>query len=195
MGQIPLMKVVSTILLLLTINTTQAQGVFNNKTNSALQKVIEDYPNKFTNIKGELLAENIQTIDFKSKVEIPGVSCVLTQYSAASNKSVYSWRADIVEEEEFETAKKRFRELYTQIKNTIIKIEGERPLILNGHYQAPTEDRKFNTVFFSLLPGGGELERLRVELSMNHMITHWKITLTVYEREYRDDERITAVER
>jgi uncharacterized protein involved in tolerance to divalent cations len=187
------MKVVSTILLLLTINTTQSQGVFNNHTNTALQKVIEDYPNKFTNIKGDLLAENVQTVDFKSKVEIPGVSCILTQYSS-TNKSVYSWRADILEEEEFDQAKKRFRELYTQIKNTIIKIEGERPLILNGHYQAPTEEKKFNTVYFSLLPGGGGLEQLRVELSMNHMITYWKITLTVYEREYRDDERITAIE-
>ncbi|RZL17148.1 MAG: hypothetical protein EOO89_09360 [Pedobacter sp.] len=187
------MKVVSTILLLLTINTAQSQGVFNNNTNTALQKVIEDYPNKFTNIKGDLLAENVQTTDFRSKVEIPGVACILTQYSA-TNKAVYSWRADILEEEEFENAKKRFRELYTQIKNTIIKIEGERPLILNGHYQAPTEDRKFNTVYFSLLPGGGGMERLRVELSMNHMITYWKITLTVYDREYRDDERITARE-
>ncbi len=193
MDQIHLMKVVSTILLCVLTNVCFSQGVFNNSTNTALQKVIEDYPNKFSNIKGDLLAENVQTVDFRSKVEIPGVSCVLTQYSA-TNKVIFSWKADILEEEIFEEAKKKYREIFNQIKNTIIKIDGERPLILNGHYQAPTEERKFNTVLFSLLPAGGGLEKLHVELSMNYQVTHWKISLTVYEREFRDDERITALE-
>lgn len=188
------MKVVSTILLLcLGAFSANSQGAFDNSTNTALQKVIGDYPNKFINIKGELLAENVQTVDFRSKVEIPGISCVLTQYSA-SKKAVYSWRAELLEEEEFSEAKVKFKELFNQIKNTIIKIEGEKPFILNGSYQSPTEDRKFNTVTFQLLPSGGEMEKLQVELSMNYVITGWKIILTVYEREYRDDERMTATE-
>jgi hypothetical protein len=188
------MKVVSTILLLLmTTSGTYSQGVFNNTTNTALQKVIEDYPNKFINIKGELLAENIQTVDFHSKVQIPGIPCVLTQYSS-TKKAIYSWRADLLEEEEFEEAKKRYKELYNQIRNTIVKIEGEKPFILNGAYQAPTEDRKFNVVTFQLLPSGGDMEKLKIELSMNHTVTAWKITLTVYEREYKDDERVTYSE-
>ncbi|RYG05760.1 MAG: hypothetical protein EOO02_02805 [Chitinophagaceae bacterium] len=187
------MKVVSTILLVLIASVSYSQGVFNNTTNSALQKVIEDYPNKFSNIKGDLLAENIQTIDFTSKVQIPGIPCVLTQYSS-TKKAIYSWRADLLEEEEFEEAKKRYKELYNQIRNTIIKIDGEKPFILNGAYQAPTEDRKFNVVNFQLLPSGRDMEKLQIELSMSYMVTAWKITLTVYEREYRDDERITATD-
>ena len=189
------MKVVSTILLVFMVSAASfSQGVFNNTTNSALQKVIEDYPNKFSNIKGDLLAENIQTIDFHSKVQIPGIPCVLTQYSS-TKKAIYSWRAELLEEEEFEEAKKRFKEIYSQIRNTIIKIEGEKPFILNGAYQSPTEDRKFNVVSFQLLPSGGDMEKLQIELSMNYMVTAWKITLTVYEREYKDDERITATDR
>ena len=188
------MKVVSTILLLFLVSLAgYSQGVFSNTTNSALQKVIEDYPNNFSNIKGEMLMANVQTTDFGSKVCIPGIACVLTQYSAAK-RPVYSWRAELLEEESFDDAKKRFKELYNQIRNTIIKIEGEKPFILNGSYQAPTEDRKFNTVVFQLLPAGRDMEKLHVELSMNHMITHWKIMLTVYEREYRDDERLTVVD-
>lgn len=188
------MKVVSMILLVLMISVaTYSQGVFNNTTNSALQKVIEDYPNKFSNIKGDLLAENIQTIDFSSKVQIPGIPCVLTQYSSTT-KAIYSWRADVLEEEEFEEAKKRYKELYNQIRNTIIKIQGEKPFILNGAYQPPTEDRKFNVINFQLLPSGGEMEKLQVELSMSSTITAWKITLTVYEREFKDDQRITATD-
>ncbi|RYF37506.1 MAG: hypothetical protein EON97_01110 [Chitinophagaceae bacterium] len=167
--------------------------MFSNNTNAALQQVIADYPNKFSNIKGDMLAENVQTTDFRSKVEIPGIPCVLTQYSS-TKKAVYSWRADLGEEEEFEPAKKRYKELYNQIRNTIVKIQGEKPFILNGSYESPSETKKFNTVIFQLLPSGREMDKLQVELSMNYMVTYWKITLTVYEREYRDDERLTAVE-
>ncbi|MHA4843077.1 hypothetical protein ACX0G7_02880 [Flavitalea antarctica] len=188
------MKVVSMILLVCLVSVTSlCQGVFNNHTNSALQKVIEDYPNKFSNIKGELLAENIQTTDYQSKVQIPGIPCVLTQYSSAK-KAVYSWKAELVEEEDFEEAKKRFKELYGQIRNTIIKVEGEKPFIVNGSYLAPTEERKFNVINFQLLPSGSDMEKLQIDLSMNFMVTAWKITLTVYEREYKDDERITATD-
>ena len=188
------MKVVSTILLVFMVSATSfSQGVFNNTTNSALQKVIEDYPNKFSNIKGDLLGENIQTIDFYSKVQIPGIPCVLTQYSSAK-KDIYSWRAELLEEEEFEEAKKRYKEIYSQIRNTIVKIDGEKPFILNGAYLAPTEDRKFNVVSFQLLPSGSDMDKLRIELSMNYMVTAWKVTLTVYDREYKDDERITATD-
>jgi hypothetical protein len=194
LGQIRLMKVVSSILLLTIISiNSYCQGVFNNHTNVALQKVIEDFPNNFVNIKGDLLAENVQTIDYRSKVGIPGTECVLTQYSAAK-KAVYSWKADLAEEEDFGEAKKRFKELYGQIKNTIIKIEGEKPFILNGSYESPSEEKKFNTILFQLLPSGGDLEKLKVELSMNYMVTTWRISLTVYEREYKDDQRITVSE-
>ena len=69
------MKVVSTILLVLMASAASfSQGVFNNTTNSALQKVIEDYPNKFSNIKGDLLGENIQTIRLLLKSSDPGYS-------------------------------------------------------------------------------------------------------------------------
>ena len=48
-----------------------AQGVFSNQTNVALQRVIEDFPNHFRNIKGDLITDNNGS-DYKSKVEMPG---------------------------------------------------------------------------------------------------------------------------
>lgn len=182
-------------LVLLMWNAAFTQGVFSNHTNSALQKVIQDYPNRFQNIKGDLLAENPQTTDYKSKVEIPGSGgCVLTQYSA-TKKEIYSWRAELFEEEDFSKTKTRFKDLYNQIRNTIVKIDGEKPLILNGAYQAPTEEKKFSSVMFQLLPGGGEISKLQVELSMQHMITGWKISLIVYEKESKDELQASVTEK
>ncbi len=36
--------------------------VFSNKTNVALEKVIRDYPNRFHNIRGDMISQHAQTV-------------------------------------------------------------------------------------------------------------------------------------
>ena len=166
-----------------------SQGVFTNDVNAALQKVIQDYPNHFVNLKGAQVAGNRRTIQYHSIVEVPGsLTCVLTQYSA-SKKEIYSWKCVMLESENFGEAKNKFTELYNQIRNTIVKMEGEKPFILNGKYEAPSDEKKFTTIVFQLLPATGELQKLKVELTLQHYINDWKVILTVYDDERRNDDQ------
>jgi hypothetical protein len=167
-----------------------AQGVFSNKVNATLEKVIQDYPNRFKNIKGEIIIQNPQTTEFRSTVEIPGsTSCTVTRYSSSKN-DVYSWACVIFESEEFEQAKNKFKELFGQIKNSIVKIEGEKPFILTGQYENPTEEKKFTTVVFELLPAVGEMKKVKIDLSMQYLMSSgWKISLSVYDRDRKDEEQ------
>ncbi len=165
-----------------------SQGVFTNEVNSALEKVIQDYPNHFVNLKGAQVAGNMRTVQYRSTVEVPGsVNCVLTRYSAAK-KEVYSWKCVMLESETFSDAKNKYVELYNQIRNTIVKMEGEKPFILNGKYEAPTDDRRFTSVIFQLLPATGHTQNLKVDLTLQQTMTNWKITLAVYDGERRIDE-------
>ena len=57
------------------LNTVLAfcqEDVFSNKTNVALEKVIRDYPNRFHNIRGEMITQNPQTAEYKSTITVPG---------------------------------------------------------------------------------------------------------------------------
>ncbi len=167
---------------------SHAQGVFTNKTNAALEKVIQDYPNRFRNIKGDVIVENPQTTEYHSTVEIPGSSsCTVTRYSSKKN-DMYSWACIVFEGDDFNLVRNKYKELFGQIKNTIIKIEGQKPFILNGQYEIPTEEKKFTTVIFELLPAVGEMKKLRVDLTLQYEITGWKISLSVYDRDRKDDE-------
>jgi predicted SnoaL-like aldol condensation-catalyzing enzyme len=167
--------------------TCYSQGVFTNDVNSALQKVIQDYPNHFINLKGAQVAGNLGNIQYHSTVEVPGsVNCVLTQYST-TKKEIYNWKCVMLESEKFREAKNKFTELYNQIRNTIVKIEGEKPFILNGKYEAPSEDKKFTSVIFELLPATGSIQKLKVELILQHTINEWKLILAVYDEESRSD--------
>ena len=179
------MKNVTYLLLFFFLTQTgTAQGVFSNQTNVALQKVIEDFPNQFRNIKGDQLAENHS--DYRSKVEIPGaIACVISENGP--RKEMYSFKAELYQSNDFEQAKKKFNELYNQIHNTIIKIDGEKPVILNGKYEVPYGDKKFTSIGFHVLPATGHMRKLKVELAMNESGGAWKITLNVYEDDGHSD--------
>jgi uncharacterized protein involved in tolerance to divalent cations len=164
--------------------TTTAQGVFSNQTNVALQRVIEDFPNHFRNIKGDLITDNGS--DYKSKVEIPGaITCVITENGPG--KDIYAWKAELYQTREFDMARKKFSELYNQIHNTIIKIEGEKPVILNGKYEVPDGEKKFTSIGFHVLPATGQMRTLKVELALHESAGAWKISLNVFDQNGHTD--------
>lgn len=176
------MKSISALVIFFTLSiASQSQGVFSNEVNSALQKVIQDYPNHFINLKGKQVPGNLRPVQYHSTVEVPGsVNCVLTHYSA-TGREFYSWQCVMLESSNFEDAKNRFTELYNQIRNTIVKMEGEKPFILNGKYETPVGDKKVTSIIFQLLPATGNMQRLKVELSLQQYLNDWKITLAVYD--------------
>lgn len=178
------MRALTPILLLLLPFGLWAQSAFTNQTHSTLQRVLNDYPNHFKNIRGKLIDENPQSSDYISTIQIPGsLNTVITKYSSASEKEIYSWKCLLIESEDFETVSKRYREIYNQMKNSIIKLDGNKPFILNGTYAEPTDEKRFMASSFNLVPAAGDLKTLRVELTMEYMVTEWKVSVVVYDSE------------
>ncbi len=177
------MKSVTLSLLLFTnILHATAQGVFSNQTNAALQKVIGDYPNRFNNIKGDRLQQHERSTEYRSKVEVPGsINCVIRENNSKP-EAVFSWTCEMFGSPNFDKAKTKFQELYNQIRNTIIKIEGEKPVILNGQYEEPTSDNQPTTIRFQFLPASEAIQQLKVELVLQYG-NEWTISLCVYDQE------------
>jgi hypothetical protein len=176
------MSKVTLLLLLLLWSTLNAaaQSAFANQTNAALKKVIEDYPNHFSNIKGDRVSTIDLAVNYKSKVVIPGSgNCTLTQYN--NTKEAYSWKCELFTTTDFEKAKSKFNELYSQIHNTIVKIEGEKPVILNGRYETPEKNKASTSIAFDFLPNIAVVQKLNVALVLQQDGDKWKITLQVYE--------------
>lgn len=163
-----------------------AQGVFNTKITTALQKVIEDYPNRFRNIKGDQLAEHTRAVDYRSRVVIAGAANPVITLSTASPKEQYAWSCEITRSESFDSANAIFQGLFKQISNTIIKIDGEKPFILNGKYEAAPSEKKTYVVRFELLSAPEVLQPLKVELTL-HYTTAWRIVLAVYDQDRQYD--------
>jgi hypothetical protein len=176
------MKALTQLFILVLPYSLAAQSAFTNQTHSTLQKVINDYPYHFKNIKGKLIDENPQTSDYASTIQIPGsLTTVITKYSSSEDKEIYSWKCVVLESEEFEVITRKYKEVYNQMKNSIIKLDGNKPFILNGSFVEPTEEKRFVASPFSLLPASGDLKNLRVELTLEYLVTEWKLSVLVYD--------------
>ena len=176
------MKALAVALSILIPYCSYPQGVFTNDTHSTLQKVISDYP-RFSNIKGQLISEGPQTTDYSSIVQVPGcLSAIITRYSSEEDEEIYSWKCVLLSTEDFQEATVKYDEFFKQISNSIIRIDGQKPFILNGSYIAPTEEKRFNSSAFHLVPAtAGDLKKLKVELTLEFLVTEWKLSLLVYD--------------
>jgi hypothetical protein len=175
-------------LILLTSGIRAQEDVFSNKVNTALDKVLKDYPNRFHNIKGEIIGQDPQTTEYRSTVQVPGsTSCTVTRCTATQHE-INSWTYSAFHSEDFYLAKAKFKEIFTDVENTIVKIEGEKPFILTGQYETPSENRKITSVDFELLPAVGDIRKIRVQLLIQHG-KDWKVSLNVSDNNQKDEEK------
>lgn len=162
--------------------------VFSNKTNMALEKVVKDFPNRFHNIKGDVIVEQAQTVEYKSTVQVPGASsCVVTKH-LISNGDSYSWSCTAFISRDFNVAKNKYKEIFDQIANTIIKVDGQKPFIISGQYRTPVEQRKLTAVVFELLPAVGDMKKLKIELDLQYVVSEWKVSLNVYDIDHKEEQ-------
>ena len=157
--------------------TLSAQGVFSNKTQAILEKVIQDYPNHFYNIKGDLISQAFETYRYKSTLQIPGTESTVITVSTGGQTS--GWSCVVLETKNFADARERFATIYGQLSNSIITAGGQKTYILTGQYEAPAEDHKSTCIVFSLLPGVGDMKKVRVALTLHQMPSGWEIELSV----------------
>jgi hypothetical protein len=161
--------------------TLSAQGVFSNKTQVVLEKVIQDYPNHFYNIKGELISQALQSSRYKSTLQLPGAESTVITVSSGNQGS--GWSCVVMETKSFTEARERFAAIYGQLSNSIITAGGQKTYILSGQYETPTEEKKSTCIVFSLLPGVGEMKKLKVELTLRQEQNGWKIQLSVDDKD------------
>jgi hypothetical protein len=154
-----------------------------------VRKVIEDYPNHFNNLLGELIAQHPQSTDYECNFKIEGaIDISITQYSSAKN-NVCSWQALMLSSESFEKSKQKFKGLYNQLNNLNTKAGH-----LKGNYTAPVEEKRFAGVIFSFNPTDETTKKLKVELSLQYEEMEWKVRVLVYDRDREDDEKGKTVE-
>lgn len=154
-----------------------------------VKKIIRDYPDHFSSVKGEIIAEHPQSTDYQCTLKINGTEeSSITRYS--SGKEIYSWQTVVLTTESFEKAKQKFRSLFSQLNNLTVNIEGAGTLHFKGKYEAPSAEHKFTTVLLTdddQPVGPGKLV-LEISLQFQEPM-EWKVKVLLYDKERKDEEK------
>jgi hypothetical protein len=158
-----------------------------------VKKVIEDYPNRFVHLMGEMVAEHTQSTDYQCNFNVNGAEeSIITRYSA--KKEVCSWEALMLTTDNFEKAKQKFKSLFSQLNNLSVSA-GKSSFRLKGIYESPEEAKKFTSVLFSFDPAKEAIKKLRIEVYLQYTEPmEWKVKVLVYDSEREDNERGKTVE-
>ena len=159
-----------------------------NALQTDIAKVLSDYPNGFKNIIGDEILQNPQSIEFECLVTIKdAIKCRLVKYSS-NVKDIYSWEADMIKTDDFETASNKFRTLYNSLQHLSVNINGTTA-VFKGDYIKPSEAIKFTTIVLDAGDKTPELKKLKLALILEADMLEWEIKIQVYEQEREDKDR------
>ena len=162
--------------------------ITNNELRGNLSKVISEFSNQFSEIKGPVTNENPQTTEYSSTLKFESAEDnVITEYKGI--KSIYSWQATLLTTEDFEEANKKYKWLCNQLKVMTVTIDGHYSYSLDGKIDPAVESKSFSSSIFTLMPAASNLPRIRIEAGMQFQFPEWKVQLLVYEKERNDNER------
>ena len=160
----------------------------NNALRTDLQKIVSEYPHHFESIKGDIINQNPQTIEYASLVKpSDALECMIVKYSSGY-KPIYSWQALMFSSEDFEEASIKYQWLFNQVKVLNFYYVNDQ-YTLKGSFEEATERRKFTNSILEPVSPPEPLKKLKVEVALLFEFPEWKVNLLVYEKEREDDER------
>lgn len=151
----------------------------------ALEVVVRDYLQHFSESKGDTISRLTGQIDFTSKIEIPGsIRCVIREYITPRS---FSWEALMLRTEDFAEAAASYKQYFNQLKGQKISTSKVTHYALDGEYDAPSERRSFASSRLELLGAAPGPARMYIEIGLNYLFPEWEVSIMVYDK-IPDDE-------
>ena len=152
----------------------------NNNVNNVLEKVIEDFPNHFKNIRGSVIDKDVQATNYNCSVNIPGTDSSIIIQNGNDTDNIFSWKEMVFETDDFEKAKQKFHEYFMKIKGTSIKTNNAN-INFNADYTAPDDAKQFASIIFQAHPETAQFKNVMIDLDMQYVLDGWQINISVYE--------------
>ncbi len=91
---------------------------FSNDVSRSLSQVIEDFPNHFNSIRGEVIGNDIQSTNYSCTINIAGADSSIIIKTGNDKYNIFSWKEVVFEAEDFNAAKSIFNDYFNKIKGT-----------------------------------------------------------------------------
>jgi hypothetical protein len=152
----------------------------NNNVSNAIAKVIEDFPNHFNNIRGEIISKDVQAVNYTCTINIAGADSSIIIQNGNDSDNIYSWTETVFATDDFDKAKEKFHEYFTKLKATAVTIDNKK-ISFHAEYITPNDAKHFTTILFTANNETSQLKDVVIDLSMQYVLSGWQIIVNVYE--------------
>ena len=154
-----------------------------------MKKVIEDYPSRFIHLMGEVKVQHEQSTEYECNLKVNGAEeATIIRYSSKRD-GVVSWEAVMFTSDDFEDAKKKYKNYFNQLNNLGVTL-GKDHFKLKGVFEIPSDENKFNSVLFAIEPSAPDMKKVKVELTLQYKAPmDWQVKVLVYDKEREDGEQ------
>jgi hypothetical protein len=159
-------------------------STLNVSLTEALERVVSEMPGRMVNLRGELLVNNPEDVDYASRLVLSGAeNCMISVFNTPGDTTA-CWKADYPAVDDFGAAKKLYRAVYDALKSArITRLHPGVVYKLEGDFIAADETKQSNSIEFTLGPGDQpEFRKIRVQILMSYLMPTWKLTVQVYEK-------------
>lgn len=154
-----------------------------------IEKVVGDYYDHFSEIKGEVISETINDIEYNSKVLPLGASeSYVTEIKSLHN---YSWQAIMINTEDYEKAVEKYKQIYNDLNGASYSMRGHTSWRFKGFYDAPNDGRAFASSILEPNTVDKVFKRLKIEVALTYSMPEWTVKILVYEKEPDQEMRPT----
>ncbi len=153
----------------------------------ALNAIVQDYFKHFENTIGDSISAYEGAVNYESRVKIPGaISCIVSKYALPGT---YSWEAVMCEEEDFETAARKYHQYFKELNNSKIAPNGFEKFELRGTIDTPDESRGFASTLMKLEAPEKPWDHFIIDLAMQYLFPNWIVKISIYEKMPDEDMR------
>lgn len=157
-----------------------------------LEKVINDYPNQFSSIKGTRNQGDPNTIQYASTVEMKGAVETKVIGYPTKTKINWLWEAKLFVTDDMAELKKHYKSYYNDIAGKSFMSKGANNSInATGPYNAPSEELRLWTNQFRMNDVTGEFGNLVIDLVAEYANFEWIVYVRIYDKEKDEDMKPT----
>lgn len=157
-----------------------------NNLKPAVEKVLNNYTEHYSAVRGDTLEVTESAIVFNSAVKPEAsLQCTLTQFK--NDKYDYSWEAVMMRTEDFDAAVKKYNTCCQQLKNISFRA-GSEMVKMDGVIEAPEGTKNFYSTVFGTHTADPVLSRVKVEVLLESDDTEWSVKVLIYDQVHDDKE-------
>lgn len=155
----------------------------------AVEKIVQDYPERFSNLQKDLISKETNFDVYSSSVKIPGsTDCIIHRYNATFNSSA-NWQATMYEGEDADQAKKIYRNTCKTLQRIKVSLTGYSGVGFSGTMTEVNNDISFAESIYQLKLKDVLYEDFYAEVEMvNSGPFSWVVHLNFFKKKKDEDK-------